>query len=83
MEGCSMEPKMEPLPVPNVCERMLHWGGKTYDRGLSDELGVAEDECEAVVVNVEEGEVVALQHQQHGIEQLPDLEEIVDVVKSF
>lgn len=55
----------------------------TYHSGLAYKLGVAQNKSEAVVVDVEKGQIMALENQKNGIEELPDFEEIVDVVQGL
>jgi hypothetical protein len=55
----------------------------TYDSGLTDELGITEDESEAMVVHMKERKIVSLENKKHGIEEFPYFEDVVDVVESL
>lgn len=56
---------------------------RTYNSRLTYELSVAKNEGEAVVVNMQECKVVALENEQNGIEQFPHLKQVINIIQGF
>ncbi len=54
---------------------------KTYDRGCSDELRVAQDGGGAVMVAMQKGERFLLEKEKDGVQELKVLCEVVEVVE--
>jgi len=57
--------------------------GNPRDRGLTNELGVAKNHGHRVVVDVQEFELLFLEDEKDGINKLPVLDKVVEIIENL
>ena len=72
--------RQEVIEVHDNVHSKVQEDGNPLDRGVADDLGVAEDHGEGVVVDVEEAGLAAAEDEEGGVDELVVLGEVVEVV---
>lgn len=70
----------EVVEVHDNVNKQVEDNGDPRDGGSANQLGVAEKGGGTVVVGVQEGELLLSQHQEHGVDELKVLGQVVEVV---
>lgn len=70
----------EVVEVHDNVDKQVKGDGDPRDRGLTNELGVAQKSSGTMVVGVEESQLLLSQHKENGVDQLKVLGQVVEVV---
>lgn len=81
--GLNTDRRQSVIPVHEGMDDQVQGNRDPLNSRLTYELSVAKNEGEAVVVNMQECKVVALENEQNGIEQFPHLKQVINIIQGF
>lgn len=70
---------LEVIPVHHDMDREVQRDGDPGNSGRADELRIAEQRRRAMVVRVQEGKGLLLEHEESGVDELDVFDEIVQL----